>query len=92
MTKVFKVQESAVVGEYMIIFDVFAVDVPPISSSYNVVAARLLGFTFPDYLRYCKSRGAELRGKQGYTYAIWKNKTMAESLVKELNKIWGEVE
>lgn len=92
MTKVFKVQESATAGEYMVIFDVFAVDVPPISSSYNVVAARLLGFTFPDYLRYCKSRGAELRGKQGYTHAIWKNKAMAESLVKELNKIWEEVE
>lgn len=88
MSNIFKVQESAINGEYLIIFDVFETDVPPITSSYNIVASRLLGFTFPDYLRYCRSKGAELRGKQGYSHAIWKNKTAAENMVKELNKIW----
>ena len=63
------------------------------SGSYNVLAARLLGFTYPDYLRYVRQNcGAELRGRAGYSYCVFKNKADAIKLVMKLNAEWNKVE
>ena len=42
----------------------------PFKSSYHVIGARLLGFCYPDYLRYCRTLGAEIRGTQGYSFPV----------------------
>ena len=61
--------------------------------SYNIVAARVLGFSYPDYLRYVKDNyNATLRGPVGYSYAIYKNRNDCYDIVKELNKAWEKVE
>lgn len=63
------------------------------SGSYNVLAARLLGFTYPDYLRYVrKNYNAELRGRTGYSYCVFKKKADAIKLVMKLNVEWNKVE
>lgn len=61
--------------------------------SYNVLAARLLGLTYPDYLRYVrKNYNAELHGRTGYSYCTFKNKADAVKLIMQLNKEWSKVE
>lgn len=54
-------------------------------SSYGVVCARLLGFTFPDFLRYCGAQGATLKCREGYSYAIWKNKEDCQRVCNLIN-------
>lgn len=62
------------------------------TSSYHVLAARLMGLRYTDYLRYCQSRGARLRGKLGYAHPIWKDRKEAEIVMSELNKNWEILE
>lgn len=61
------------------------------TSSYNVVPARLLGFTYPDYLRYCRAHGAILKGKDGYTHPVWTDKTDCKKICDLINKEWEKV-
>ena len=64
-----------------------------INGSYNIVAARMLGLSYPDYLRYIRQNyNATLRGRQGYSYAFFKNRNDCYDLVDLLNKKWKEVE
>ena len=58
------------------------------TSSYNVVAARLLGFTYPDFLRFCRSNGAKLEGRAGYTHPVWSNRNECQKICNLLNKEW----
>ena len=60
--------------------------------SYNVLAARLLGFTYPDYLRYCRSLGGILRGREGYTYCVFKDRKVCANLCARLDKEFKRVE
>lgn len=53
--------------------------------SYNVIAARLLGFTYPDYLRYCRAHGGILRGKAGYSFCVFKEKKDCDNICRMLN-------
>lgn len=74
------------------IFDFFKDDtLLGYTSSYNILAARLLGLSYPDYLKYCASIGAKLRGSEGYAYPSWKEKTAADKLCKRLNEEWDKV-
>ena len=59
--------------------------------SYHVLGARLLGLTYPDYLAYCKSKGAHLRGKRGYTYPVWETDAAAQVVVRELQFQWDKL-
>ena len=59
--------------------------------SYNVLGARLLGLSFPDYLRYLRANGAELHGKTGYSYATFEDKAKCQSICTLLNKEWDRV-
>ena len=61
------------------------------TSSYNVPSARLLGFTYPDYLRYCRSKGAMIRGKKGYTIPVWTNKSDCDEICKMVEKEWKKL-
>lgn len=63
------------------------------SGSFNIVAARILGFTYPDYLRYVRqNHNATLKGKQGYSYAIYKDRKDCVAVVTLLNDAWRKVE
>ncbi len=60
--------------------------------SYVVLPARLLGMTYPDYLRWCRSKGGELRGKTGYTTVVFKDKNICKEICDMINKEWKRVE
>lgn len=54
--------------------------------SYGILAARLVGMTYPTFLRYCAAHGGELVGKQGYPATYFKSESDAKAIVKEINK------
>lgn len=61
--------------------------------SYNVLAARLLGFTYAEYLKYCAAKhNGIIRKSSGYPYCIFKNKSNCASVCELLNKEWKKVE
>ena len=65
------------------------------TSSYNVIAARLTGFDYADWLRYCRGNGATIRGREGYSRAVWKDKKdcqkICDMLNREIEKVLKEV-
>lgn len=89
---IFKVSEAMDSNTYMVgIEDTFYNIILPYrqKGSYNVIAARVLGFSYPDYLRYVRDNyNALLKGKEGYSYAYYKNKEDCHRIVVELNKMW----
>ena len=56
------------------------------STSYSVLAARLLGMNYIDYCKYLAVNGAELRNKKGYPIAYFKNKEDAAKICEMINK------
>ena len=58
--------------------------------SYAILAARLLGFTYPDYLRYCAVQGGSLRGATGFPHVVFKDKKDAEKICKLINTEWDK--
>lgn len=61
------------------------------TSSYNVPPARLMGFTYPEYLRYCCAHGAHLKGRQGYIHPVWIEKSDCKKVCDTLEKLWTEL-
>lgn len=61
-------------------------------SSYHVVGARLLGLSYPNYLRYLQSCGGELKGREGYSFVYFKDKAACQKVCKELQKRWDAME
>lgn len=61
------------------------------TSSYNIVPARILGFSYTDYLKWCRANGAVLRGNKGYTYPKWDKKNECEKICKIIEKEWNKV-
>lgn len=59
--------------------------------SFNVLGARLLNMTYPDYLRYLRANGAELYGRIGYSYAHFEDKTKCQEVCSLLNKEWNKI-
>lgn len=53
--------------------------------SYGIFAARLMGMTYPTFLRYCAANGGELHGKQGYPAIYFLKESDAKLIVKEIN-------
>lgn len=63
------------------------------SGSYNIVAARVLGLSYPDYLRFVRQNySATLRGREGYSCASYKNRKDCVAVVTLLNDTWRKVE
>ena len=61
-----------------------------IEGSFALIACRLSGLSWPQWLRYCKQNGAILYGKGNrYVVAIWKEKN--QSFLKELNMRANEI-
>lgn len=92
MAKMFLVREDASLQNWMVAFNVD--ELPEgimISGSYNVIAAHLLGFSYANYLRFCRAHGATLRGKKGYSTAGFQNKADAEYIAKLCNDAWDAV-
>lgn len=89
--KAFYVDETPTVGRYRIGLDMETYEYirTQIVGSYNILAARVFGLPYPDYLRMVRDNyEATLNGKEGYMTYTFKNKLMAEKLIKELNKRW----
>jgi hypothetical protein len=62
------------------------------SGTYNAVAARLFGMTYPEFLRYAREKyNATITGATGYSYLTFKNSADCDRLVKELNRRWDEM-
>lgn len=59
--------------------------------SFNVLGARLLNLTYSDYLKFLRSNGGELRGRIGYSYALFSNKTNCQKICSLLNREWDKI-
>lgn len=59
--------------------------------SFNVLQARLLHMTYPDYLKYLRANGGELCGRKGYSYVVFKDKKICEKFCSQLNKEWDRI-
>lgn len=80
---------------YVIYFDTSLVEKLPdfvYHGSYHVIAARVLGYSYVEYLKFCSVNGAILRGREGYTYPVYKDKEDATKVCQILNENWVEVE
>ena len=67
---------------------------PSIKGSYGLFACRLLGISWPNWLRLCEQNGAKLYGKgMPYVHAVWKepNKDFLKMLNKRANEIAARV-
>ena len=92
--KAFKVTETCAENEYMVGLDDYIYQlIGKQSGSFNIVAARVLDFTYPDYLRYVRqNQNATLKGKKGYSYAVYKDRKDCVAVVTLLNDAWKKVE
>lgn len=61
------------------------------SGSFQVLGSRLLGLSYPDYLRFLQSQGATLKGKEGYCYGYFKDKAACQKVCNLLNAKWKKV-
>lgn len=92
--KAFKVTETCTENEYMVGLDDYIYQlIGKQSGSFNIVAARILDFTYPDYLRYVRQNyNATLKGKKGYSYAVYKDRKDCVAVVTLLNDAWKKIE
>ena len=89
--KAFKLEAMLTIGKYRIGLndETYEYIDTPIRGSYNLLAARVFGLSYPDYLRMVRDNyEAILNGKEGYMLYSFTNKAMGEKLVSELNKRW----
>lgn len=91
--KPFSVSETYQEGIFMIGFDNEKFFGGEASGSYHIIGARILGLTYANYLRYLRDKfDAELRGREGYSYPVFKSKESCKRAVNHLNDIWGTIE
>ena len=92
--RAFKVTDACTENEYMVgLEDSIYKLIGKQSGSFNIVAARILGFTYPDYLRYVRqNHNATLKSKQGYYNEIYKDRKDCVAVVTLLNDAWRKVE
>ena len=86
----FQVTQSpySVKGEYFIqLKEVATKYFTPMKGSFSVLNARLMGLTFPDYLRYISAQyNAHIIGKKIYPTIYFENEQDAKNLANELDK------
>ena len=91
--KPFELYEGYEDGTYMIMFihDTFMGGYN--GGSYSIIGARVLGLSYANYLRYMRDTyGAEVRGREGYSYLIFKDQGKCLMAIQELNKNWQKIE
>lgn len=67
---------------------------PYIQGSYGLFACRLLGISWPDWLRLCEQNGATLYGKGAlYVHAIWRepNKDFLKMVNTRANDVAAKI-
>ena len=93
MSKYFIVRETCGFDNYIVTFDANLLPSGMcVTSSYHVLCSRVLGFTYPDYLKYCSVNGAILKGSTGYSYPAFKEKKDAEKICNLCNKFFKPYE
>ena len=68
---------------------------PAIQGSYALFACRLLGISWPDWLRLCVQNGAKLYGKNmPYVHAIWRepNKDFLKIVNQRANELAKKID
>lgn len=86
--KYFKAEESlSYSGKYMLTPIHEKLPLTYTAGSYNILAARLLGLEYADYLRYCRDMvAAELVGKNTcYVVPYFSDLAKLNQLIKELD-------
>lgn len=86
--KVFSREESvSYPGKYIIRVDLDKFHLNYTEGSYNVICARLMGLSYPDYLRMCRDCfGAEIIGRGSmYPVAVFKLTKQLTDLIDGLN-------
>lgn len=95
MTKCFEIQETCSSNQYVfhISCDFFN-EYPNLicKNSYLVFAARLLGLSYVDFLKYCSDCGGTIIGKNTFPHPVFDNKRDGEKICEILNTTWGEIE
>ena len=59
--------------------------------SYSILASRLLGINYDDFLRYCAVNGGTLKGRTGFPHCTFEKKTDALNICNKINKEWDKV-
>lgn len=88
MSKIFYVDDIPnEPGYYMVRLEYPQLPFDRIQSSLNVLAARVLGLSYAEYLRYCRDEfGAVLVGKNSlYVIAIYDSRAKAQKVADLLN-------
>ena len=71
-------------------WDEFWTDGKIIRGSFSLLACRISGLSWPQWLRYCRQNGATLYGKGNkYVVAVWKEPN--QDFLKELNARANEI-
>lgn len=87
MKNYFYVDELSTTSSWIIRINTDLINTKGATGSLNVLMARVCGVSYGDFLRYCRSDyGAELRGKKGYPYPLFKDKREAQKLASFLCK------
>lgn len=70
--------------------DIYDIIGTPITTSYNLLPARLLGLSYADYCRLARDKfNGTLHGRNGgYITITFKNSKDCDALVRLLNKHW----
>ena len=66
-----------------------------VKGSFNLLACRISGLSWPEWLRYCRQNGATLYGKNSkYPVAVWKeqNKSFLDDLNQRANILAGLID
>ena len=94
MTEYFVFRESSNKG-WMIYPKHDAFGSPAIQGSYALFACRVLGISWPDWLRLCAQNGAKLYGKNMlYVHAIWRepNKDFLKIINQRANELAKKID
>jgi len=75
-------------GTYLLFFKTNEFGWGQIPGRSNILGARLLQISYPDYLRYCRDYyGAKIMGKKDkIPYLVFTDKKLVEKLAAELDK------
>ena len=78
--------KNYIIGLHEDFFELYpAVRVP---RSYGILAAHVIGFSYPDYIRYCATHGGTIRKRGTFLYPVFKSKTDAEKICAIINTCW----
>lgn len=90
----FTVRETCDLSKFIIsLSDEFFDNFPQFSckQSYHVFAAKLLNFSYKEYLLYCATKGGELKGLDTFPYVIFSERAAALNICNKINKEWDRV-